>query len=175
MRQFRPAASVEGVRQARVLFGAVVVATALFAAATTHAAAQPSVSIAKGSPHAGRMFIGVVMHVPAQVKVVGLSCKATIGGRLKGPTTGFREYVGGKYIKPIIRKSFVAGRLVRATCGWRIPASAAGKLISLQPSGCSDACGEWGFTVHFLDLTRPAGSGRDQTPSYQGTTWKIRP
>jgi hypothetical protein len=157
------------------IFVSIAVLASILAAVSARAAAQPNVAIAKGPPHAGRIFVGVVMRVPAQVKVIGFSCKATVGGRLKGPTTGFREYVGGTYIKPIIHKSYVGGRLVRATCGWRIPDSAAGKLISLQPPGCSDACGERGFTVHFLDLTRPAGRGRDQTPSYQGPTWKIRP
>ncbi len=154
---------------------ALALAAALLAAVVAQAASQPTVTISKGPPHAGRIFVGVAMHVPADVKVSGFSCKATIGGRLKGPTTGYREYVGGTYIKPIVHEGFAAGRLVRATCAWRIPASAAGKLISLQQSGCSDACGEWGFTVHFADLTRPAGKGRSQTAYYQGTTWKIRP
>jgi hypothetical protein len=117
------------------------------------------------------------MRVPEHVKVVGFSCKATIGGRLMGPRIGYRKYVGGTYIKPIIHKSFVGGGLVQATCGWHIPASAAGKLISLQQPrpGCTNSCGAWGFTVHFLDLTRPVRRGRDQTAYYQGTTWKIRP
>ena len=117
------------------------------------------------------------MHVPARVKVVAFSCKATIGGRLTGPSIGYRKYIGGTYVKPIIHKSFAGGRLVQATCGWRIPVSAAGKLISLQQPdpGCRKACGEWGFTVHFLDLTRPAGKGREQTAYHQGRTWKIQP
>jgi hypothetical protein len=165
------------VTRAKASFFAVVVAIALLAAVAAQGAARPNVAVAKASPHAGRIFVGVVMRVPAHVKVVGFSCKATIGGRLTGPTIGYRKYIGGTSIKPIIHKSLAGGRLVQATCGWRIPASAAGKLISLQQPrpGCSNACGEWGFTVRFLDLTRPARSGREKTAYYQGTTWKIRP
>lgn len=163
--------------RARASFFAGVLAAALLAAVAAQGAAQPNVSIAKASPHAGRVFTGVVMRVPAQVKVVSFSCKATIGGRLTGARIGYRKYVGGAYIRPIIHKSFAHGRLVQATCGWRIPASAAAKLISLQQPhpGCREGCGEWGFTVHFMDLTRRAGRGREQTAYHQGTTWTIRP
>jgi len=167
----------DSVTRARASFFAGVLATALLATAAAQGAARPNVSIATASPHAGRIFMGVVMRVPAQVKVVSFSCKATIGGRLTGPRIGYRKYVGGTYIRPIIHKSFSDGRLVQATCGWRIPASAAAKLISLQQPhpGCREACGEWGFTVHFMDLTRRSGRGREQTAYYQGTTWKIQP
>jgi hypothetical protein len=90
------------------------------------------------------------------------------------PSTGGKVYVGGKYIKPIIHKSYVRGRLTRATCGWRIPASAAGKLLSFAQPGCTMDCGPWGFAVHFLDLTRPAGEGQNRTVYRYGPTWTIR-
>src|SRR4051812_42099242 len=105
------ATSLEVVKRSAI-FVSVVVLASILAAVSARAAAQPTVAIAKGPPLAGRIFVGVVMRVPAQVKVIGFSCKATIGGRLKGPTTGFREYFGGTYIRPIIHKSYAGGRLI---------------------------------------------------------------
>ena len=156
------------------VFVAAVLASGMIAPMTAKAAAQPNIVTANGPPHAGRIFVGVVMRVPAQVRVLSLFCKATIGGHIKRTTTGARVYVGGTSIEPIIHKSYVVGRLTRATCGWRIPASAAGKLLSLAQPGCMMDCGPWGFAIHFLDLTRPAGAGRSQTTYRYGPTWTIR-
>src|SRR5512132_3852756 len=115
------------------------------------------------------------MTVPPHVKVLGLFCKAKIGGHIKRTSTGGKVYVGGTYIKPAIVRTFVSGRIIRATCAWEIPASATGKLISLGKPGCMMDCGPWGFAVHSLDFTRPAASGRSQTIYHYGPTWTIRP
>jgi hypothetical protein len=114
---------------------ALAVASAAVVAATAHAAAEPKIVAATGPPHAGRLFTGVVMTVPPHVKVLGLFCKATIGGHIKRTSTGGKVYVGGTYIKPAIVRTFVSGRIIRATCAWEIPASATGKLISLGKPG----------------------------------------
>jgi hypothetical protein len=115
------------------------------------------------------------MAVPLDVRVVNVFCKATIGGHFKRTSTGGSVYVGGTYIKPIINKTHVRGQLTRATCGWPIPATAAGKLLSLAAPGCMMDCWNWGFVVSFLDLTRPAGAGRNQTIYRYGPTWTIGP
>jgi hypothetical protein len=155
------------------VFVAVVVASIL-APLTAQAASQPSIGAAKESPHAGRIFVGVVMTVPTNVKVLSFFCKATIGGHMKRTSRGGKVYVGGTYIKPIIHKTYAHGRLTRARCGWLIPGSAAGKLLSLAQPGCMMDCGPWGFAAHFLDLTRPAGQGQNQTTYRYGPTWTIR-
>jgi hypothetical protein len=151
-----------------------VLASALLAPLTAQAAAQPHVRTAKESPHAGHTFVGVVMTVPNDVRVVKLFCKATIGGHFKRTSTGGSVYIGGTYIKPIIKRSYVLGRLTRATCEWTIPATAAGKLLSLAQPGCMMDCWNWGFVVSFLDLTRRPGAGRSQTIYRYGPTWPIR-
>jgi hypothetical protein len=124
------------------VFVAVVVASIL-APVAAQAASQPSVVAAKEPPHAGRLFTGVVVTVLRDVKVLSFFCKATLGGHMKRTSTGGNVYVGGTYIEPAIVRTFARGRLIRATCGWEIPASAAGKLISLAKPGCMMDCGPW--------------------------------
>jgi hypothetical protein len=131
-------------------------------------------------PRAGRVFTGGYVWIsdrvgPAEWKV---SCDAKVGGRLAwdGGTAGHGDlyFAGGVRLTPILRRyaaSVTVGGnryTTLVTCGWRIPRSVSGKLLSLvRPRGlvpCDVSCDPWG--LHF-----EAGGGLKECNQ---TTWRVR-
>jgi hypothetical protein len=132
-------------------------------------------------PRAGRVFTGGYLWISDEFAsgTWKVSCDARLGGKLGwdgGPSGGGDLYsAGGLRLAPIIHESRAS--LVRdgtrfttlVTCGWRIPASAMGKLLSLvRPRAdvpCDVDCSPWGF--HFEN----AGATLAECSE---TTWRVR-
>jgi hypothetical protein len=107
------------------------------------------------APHAGKTFLGVVASFgpPTALRVRRVWCRATLGGHFVKRGNG-NELVGGKLVRAIMRQYYdhqsggpyrgQKPRLSAISCAWKLPQTAAGKLLSLQPPGCSDACQDWG-------------------------------
>jgi hypothetical protein len=116
---------------------------------------QPNVAFSDGPPHAGKTFLGVVASFgpPTALRVRRVWCRATLGGHFVKRGNG-NELVGGKLVRAIMRQYYdhqsggpyrgQKPRLSAISCAWKLPQTAAGKLLSLQPPGCSDACQDWG-------------------------------
>jgi hypothetical protein len=66
-------------------------------------------------------------------------------------------------------------RLSAVTCAWRLPRTAAGKLLSLAAPGCSDVCQDWGVTIWYqrFDYDTQTWSGQGDA-NYYGATWRVR-
>jgi hypothetical protein len=159
--------------------GVVVVACAKVARPYTFAAG----TVIFSGPRAGRVFTGAYAWVRGsqQTKAWTIACEAEIGGRLTWtggrPRAGSLYFARGARLKPIIHRYYTTPDengdvfLSRVTCGWRIPPSAAGKLLSLiwhtASPRCEDefTCKPWGFDFDF-------GNGSDTACT--GTTWRVR-
>jgi hypothetical protein len=132
--------------------------------------------------HAGTIFTGVTAAFVGQVAVDKVTCRATLGGHYVQEGE-FRVLRGRlQRLRPIIRWYYTWQRNPRApapkptgvACGWRIPKTAVGKLLSISQPGCGDACGEWGLTVtyHYTG-SDPRYGGRTVSASQQGASWRI--
>ncbi len=139
----------------------------------------PLIAISKERPIPGSIFTAIVVTFPepARVRAIRVVCQATIGGRyvIEGEQ---KALLGGTYIRPILRSYYdywtnlprLRPVLSTVTCGWRIPRSAAGKLISLAPPGCGDACNQWGLTIFYRDAATGKQLGG---ASYGGADWRV--
>jgi hypothetical protein len=131
-------------------------------------------------PRAGRIFTGGYVWISDRVGLTDwkVTCDVKVGGRLAwdGGVVGHGDlyFDGGVRLKPIIRRydaSVAVGRnryTTLVTCSWRIPRSAAGKLLSLvRPHDlvpCDVDCQPWG--LHF-----EAGG---ELKECNQTTWRVR-
>jgi len=129
-----------------------------------------------GPPRAGQSFTGVVAWIPLSPSfhVVNVLCKATLGGHWADPDHTVFDG-GGVPIRPIIRRYYARlangdRHVNRITCGWRLPKSARGKLLSLEIPGCEDACERGGFSINYRDDRRNVVGGSDFTQA----TWRVR-
>jgi hypothetical protein len=136
-----------------------------------------------GGPRAGRVFTGGYLWVSDKFPsgTWNVSCDARLGGKLAwdgGPLGGGDLYsAGGVRLTPIIHT--LPTNLVRdgtryttlVTCGWRIPASATGALLSLvRPRAdvpCDPDCSAWGFHIETAD-------GQNVLAECSETTWHVR-
>jgi hypothetical protein len=146
--------------------------------------ASPSKALAGalifGGPRAGRIFTSGYVWIsdrlgPTDWKV---SCDARVGGRIAwdGGAVGRGDlyFAGGVRLTPIIRRYDANvtvggdGYTTLVTCGWRIPRSATGKLLSLvRPRDlvpCDVDCDPWG--LHFA-----ASGGLKECNQ---TTWRVK-
>jgi hypothetical protein len=146
---------------------------------------EPNVAFSDGPPHAGKVFVGVVISFgpPQAFDVHKLACHATLGGHFVNQGE-FRPLEGGRYIRGTLFRYYdhqsgppyrTKPRLAGGTCSWRLPLSARGKLLSLQAPGCADACGDWGITIWYrrwnYDTQTWSGLG---DANYMGATWRVR-
>lgn len=166
--------------------GAIVVVPTSPATSTAAPPVQPNVSFSDGPPHAGKTFLGVVVSFgpPQAFRVKRVWCRGTLGGHFVSGGNG-KELMGGKFIRSDMRSYYdhqtggayrgVKPLLSAVTCAWRLPRSAAGKLLSLQPPGCSDACQDWGVTIWYqrFDYDSQTWSGQGDA-NYYGGTWRVR-
>lgn len=165
---------------------AIVFASKSAATSASAPPVQPNVSFSDGPPHAGKTFLGVVVSFgpPQAFKVRRIWCRATLGGHFVKQGGGF-ALEGGKFIRAYMRSYYdhqsggiyrgQRPRLSAVTCAWRLPHRAAGKLLSLQAPGCSDACQDWGVTIWYqrYDYDTQTWSGQGDA-NYTGATWRVR-
>jgi hypothetical protein len=147
---------------------------------------DPNVAFSDGPPHAGKLFLGVVVSFgpPQAFKVQRVLCRATLGGHFVRQGEGL-ALQNGKFIRASMRTYYdhqsggpyrgLKPRLSAVTCAWRLPRTAAGKLLSLQAPGCWDACQDWGVTIWYqrYDYEKKAWSGLGDA-NYTGATWRVR-
>jgi hypothetical protein len=116
-------------------------------AAPTQATAQREVpdgvffGVSRDQPRAGTFFVGATAYVtaPLRVPVLKASCSGTLGGRpLRGAVHRFFLYQGPR------------APVAAMNCGWRLPASSAGKRLTMAPPGCVDHCDAGGFSVRYV-------------------------
>ena len=152
---------------------------------TTAPPVHPNVAFSDGPPHAGRLFLGVVVSFgpPQAFKVRRVWCRATLGGHFVRQGEGLALY-GGKFVRAYMRSYYdhqsgrpypTKPRLAAVTCAWKLPRTAVGKLLSLQPPGCWDACQDWGVTIWYqrYDYETKTWSGQADA-NYTGATWRVR-
>jgi hypothetical protein len=165
---------------------AIVVVPKAPATPTSAPPVQPNVSFSDGPPHAGKTFLGVVISFgpPRAFRVKRIWCRATLGGHFVTGGNG-KELTGGRLIHAYMRSYYdhqsggaftgQKPRLSAVTCEWRLPRNASGKLLSLQPPGCSDVCQDWGVTIWYqrFDYDRQTWSGQGDA-NYYGATWRVR-
>lgn len=141
------------------------VAVAAFVLATNsaggpHVAAEGSeifFGVLKPTPRAGTEFAGVVAYPndPTQVTIVKASC---------------RGFVARRPVRGIVRRyglRFRGGSVAAVTCGFRVPARFAGKLLTLE-SGCGQDCQVGGFQIMYR---APAGAFR---VIFTTAAWRLR-
>ncbi len=158
-----------------VCVGAAAAAGAPAAGLRASEDAAPEVTFASSAPRAGRTFTGALMVVPQPdlVTVRQISCRATLGGHFvrRGE---FKVLVGGRLIPSIVRTTRDStGRIDGATCGWRIPKNARGKLLSLRPRECEELCAPWGLTVRYV-VRDTTGHSQTRTDSFWAASWIVR-
>lgn len=120
---------------------------------------EPVVEARSGPARAGKLFTGIDIWIPLapSFRVLKVTCPA------------FLEQVP---IRPIIRGYYLrlaSGRrpLRRITCGWRLPKSSRGKLLSLTDPNCSgEDCGGVSIDWEY--------EGRGRGSSLAGSTWRVR-
>jgi hypothetical protein len=144
---------------------------------------EPSFAISHKIPHAGHIFVGIGMTLPQPKRftILALSCDAKVGGHLSSSPSGV-VFSGGRHLRPILYRVYTApdsaGRryLERVRCGWRLPFSAARKLLSLVPPPgnvpCDTSCKPWGFYVKYtIDGGDPASASDTMLTQ---VTWRVR-
>ena len=148
----------------------VAIASAVVGAASADAT-DPTFRAASGPPRAGSLFAGVTVTFHDHAAAHYVTCDARIGGHIVKPP-GSVAFAGGTWLRPTLLQHFVQARvggqpyLVSETCGWKIPATAAGKLLSILPPPdavpCDTSCLPSGVTV-------------DSATTFNQTTWRVAP
>jgi hypothetical protein len=134
-------------------------------------------SSSNSRPRAGTTFTGVIANLdPPAGHIVSATCQATLGGHFTGRGDE-RKLVGGVSIRPVI--SFYSlfgngGFQTAASCAWRIPLNAGGKLLSLQPKGCAHLCDAGGFAVRYRLRQADGSLGPLTGANYVIPTWRVR-
>ena len=119
------------------------------------------------TPRAGRVFVGAYAGFPQPeyIRVLSVGCRVRLWNR--GRTAA-------RQLKPIVRFYRRKGHVWRVTCGWKIPASAAGRQIELPRPNCLDCPSDrYPFIVVYTDSRDPPGFGRSAV-IVDGVRWRIR-